>query len=60
MLHGKQAPTKPKHRRKALPVLGAAGLSLSLAGATTAAAIGGASDRHADAKRRRESRNQPL
>ena len=41
MLHGKQAPTKPKHRRKALPVLGAAGLSLSLAGATTAAAIGG-------------------
>jgi len=41
MLHGKQAPTKPKHRRKALPVLGAAGLSLSLAGAITAAAIGG-------------------
>jgi hypothetical protein len=41
MLHGKQAPTKPTHRRKALPVLGAAGLSLSLAGATTAAAIGG-------------------
>jgi hypothetical protein len=41
MLHGKQAPTKPKHRRKALPGLGAAGLSLSLAGATTAAAIGG-------------------
>ena len=41
MFHGKQAPTKPKRRRKALPVLGAAGLSLSLAGAASAAAIGG-------------------
>ena len=41
MFHGKQAPTKPKRRRKALPVLGAAGLSLSLAGAPSAAAIGG-------------------
>jgi hypothetical protein len=41
MLHGKRAPTKPKHGRKALPVLGAAGLSLSLAGAASAAAIGG-------------------
>jgi hypothetical protein len=40
MFHGKQAPTKPKRRRKALPVLGAAGLSLSLAGAASAAAIG--------------------
>jgi hypothetical protein len=41
MLHGKRAPTKPKHGRKALPVLGAARLSLSLAGAASAAAIGG-------------------
>ena len=41
MLHGKQAPTTSKRRRKALPVLGAAGLSLSLAGAASAAAIGG-------------------
>ena len=41
MLQAKQAPTKRKRRRKALPVLGAAGLSLSLAGAASAAAIGG-------------------
>jgi hypothetical protein len=41
MLQAKQGPTKRKRRRKTLPVLGAAGLSLSLAGATTAAAIGG-------------------
>jgi hypothetical protein len=41
MLQAKQGPTKRKRRRKALPVLGAAGLSLSLAGAASAAAIGG-------------------
>jgi hypothetical protein len=39
MLQGKQAPTK--RRRKALPALGAAGLSLTLASAASAAAIGG-------------------
>ena len=41
MLHAKQAPTKRKRRRKALPALGAAGLSLSLASAASAAAFGG-------------------
>src|SRR5580693_3012038 len=39
MLQGKQTPTKRK--RKALPALGAAGLSLTLASAASAAAIGG-------------------
>jgi len=41
MLQAKQGPTKRKRRRKTLPVLGPAGLSLSLAGAPSAAAIGG-------------------
>jgi hypothetical protein len=40
MLHGKQMPTKPKRKRKVLPALGAAGLSLTLASAASAAAIG--------------------
>ncbi len=41
MLHAKQAPAKRARRRKALPALGAAGLSLSLASAASAAAIEG-------------------
>ena|SRR5947209_1309919 len=40
MLHGKQMPTKPKRRRKVLPALGAAGLSLTLTSAASAGAIG--------------------
>jgi hypothetical protein len=41
MFRGKQMPSKPKRKRKALPALGAAGLSLTLASAAPAAAIGG-------------------
>jgi hypothetical protein len=41
MLHAKQAPAKRKLRRKALPALGAAGLSLTLASAASSAALGG-------------------
>jgi hypothetical protein len=40
MLHGKQMPTKEKRKRKVLPALGAAGLSLTLASAASAAATG--------------------
>src|SRR4029079_9464483 len=41
MSHAKQAPAKRKRRRKALPALGAAGLSLTLASAASSAALGG-------------------
>ena len=40
MLHGKQMPTKQRRKRKVLPALGAAGLSLTLASAASAAATG--------------------
>src|ERR1035441_7688136 len=43
MLHAKQA-SKRKRRRKALPVLGVAGLSLSLASGASAATGGSAAD----------------
>jgi hypothetical protein len=59
MFHGKQAPTKPKRRRKALPVLGAAGCRYR-SRARHPQRRSGASERYADAKRRRESRNQPF
>lgn len=39
-MHPEQAPTNRKRRRKALPALGAAGLSLSLVGAASAATLG--------------------
>lgn len=41
MSHAKQAPAKRRRLRKALPALGAAGLSLTLASAASAAALGG-------------------
>ncbi len=43
MLHAKQ-PSKRKHRGKAVPVLGAAGLSLSLASGASAATSGSTAD----------------
>src|ERR1039458_9777926 len=43
MLHAKQA-SKRKHRGKAVPVLGVAGLSLSLASGASAATSGWAAD----------------
>lgn len=41
MSHAKQAPAKRKRGRRALPALGAAGLSLTLASAASSAALGG-------------------
>jgi hypothetical protein len=43
MLHAKQT-SKQKHRGKAVPVLGAAGLSLSLASGASAASSGSTAD----------------
>jgi len=41
MSHAKQAPAKRRRLRKALPALGAAGLSLTLASAASSTALGG-------------------
>jgi hypothetical protein len=59
MSHAKQASTKRKRSINAVPVLSAAGLSLSLASGASAA-ISRPAAGYADAENRNESRNHSV